>query len=36
VCQQLEKPARVRTVRREIAVIKTVLGEKAAEAKSGA
>jgi large subunit ribosomal protein L29 len=26
--QQLEKPARVRTVRREIAVIQTVLGEK--------
>lgn len=35
--QQLETPARVRTVRREIAVIKTILGEKqAAEAKSGA
>ena len=28
--QQLEKPARVREVRREIARIKTVLGEKAA------
>ena len=26
--QQLEQPARVRTVRREIAVIKTILGEK--------
>jgi large subunit ribosomal protein L29 len=26
--QQLEKPARVRTVRREIAVIQTILGEK--------
>jgi large subunit ribosomal protein L29 len=26
--QQLEKPARVRTVRREIAVIQTLLGEK--------
>lgn len=28
--QQLEKPARVREVRREIARIKTVLGEKSA------
>ena len=28
--QQLEKPARVREVRREIARVKTVLGEKAA------
>ena len=28
--QQLEKPSRVREVRREIARIKTVLGEKAA------
>ena len=27
--QQLEKPARVREVRREIARVKTVLGEKA-------
>ena len=26
--QQLEQPARVRTVRREIAVIQTILGEK--------
>ena len=26
--QQLEQPARVRTVRREIAVLKTILGEK--------
>ena len=26
--QQLEQPARVRTVRREIAVVKTILGEK--------
>ena len=33
--QQLEAPARVRTVRREIAVIKTILGEKkSAEAKA--
>ncbi len=31
--QQLEKPGRVREVRREIARIKTVLGEKAAAAK---
>ena len=28
--QQLEKPARVREVRREIARVKTILGEKAA------
>ena len=28
--QQLEKPARVREVRREIARIKTILGEKSA------
>jgi large subunit ribosomal protein L29 len=28
--QQLEKPARIREVRREIARIKTILGEKAA------
>jgi len=28
--QQLESPARVRTVRREIARIKTILGEKTA------
>ena len=28
--QQLEKPARVREVRREIARVKTVLGQKAA------
>jgi large subunit ribosomal protein L29 len=33
--QQLESPGRVRTVRREIAVIKTILGEKkSAEAKA--
>ncbi len=33
--QQLEAPALVRTVRREIAVIKTILGEKkSAEAKA--
>jgi large subunit ribosomal protein L29 len=31
--QQLEKPGRVREVRREIARIKTVLGEKASVAK---
>ena len=31
--QQLEAPARVRTVRREIARIKTILGEKSAAAK---
>ena len=32
--QQLEKPSRVREVRREIARVKTILGEKsAAEAK---
>jgi len=28
--QQLESPARVRTVRREIARVKTILGQKAA------
>jgi large subunit ribosomal protein L29 len=28
--QQLESPARVRTVRREIARVKTILGEKSA------
>jgi large subunit ribosomal protein L29 len=31
--QQLEKPARVRQVRREIARIKTILAEKSAAAK---
>ena len=31
--QQLEKPGRVREVRREIARIKTILGQKSAEAK---
>ena len=31
--QQLEAPARVRTVRREIAVIKTILNEKTSAAK---
>jgi large subunit ribosomal protein L29 len=31
--QQLEKPGRVREVRREIARIKTILGQKAAAAK---
>jgi large subunit ribosomal protein L29 len=31
--QQLEKPGRVKEVRREIARIKTILGEKAATAK---
>jgi large subunit ribosomal protein L29 len=31
--QQLENPGRVRTVRREIARIKTILGEKAAAAE---
>jgi len=31
--QQLEKPGRVKEVRREIARIKTILGEKAAVAK---
>ena len=31
--QQLEKPTRVREVRREIARIKTILGQKSAEAK---
>ncbi len=31
--QQLEKPARVREVRRDIARIKTILGEKTAAAQ---
>ena len=31
--QQLEKPARVREVRRDIARIKTILGEKSAAAQ---
>jgi large subunit ribosomal protein L29 len=31
--QQLEKPGRVKEVRREIARIKTILGEKAVAAK---
>ena len=31
--QQLEKPAEVRKVRREIARVKTILGQKAAAAK---
>ena len=31
--QQLEKPGRVREVRREIARIKTILGEKTSAAK---
>ncbi len=31
--QQLEKPARVKEVRRQIARIKTILGEKAVAAK---
>ena len=32
--QQLENPSRVRVVRREIAVVKTILGEKAAAASA--
>jgi large subunit ribosomal protein L29 len=32
---EMENPARMRTVRREIARIKTVLGQKAAEAVNG-
>ncbi len=32
---EMENPARMRTVRREIARIKTVLGQKAAEAVTG-
>ena len=32
--QQLENPGRVRTVRRQIAVIKTILGEKARAAQA--
>jgi len=32
---EMENPARMRTVRREIARIKTVLGQKAAESVNG-
>jgi large subunit ribosomal protein L29 len=33
---QLEKPLRIREVRRDIARIKTLIGERAAAAKTGA
>ncbi len=33
---QLEKPARIREVRRDIARIKTLIGERAGAAKTGA